>query len=287
MTFRRYHYRNKNHPRPKPVEAAKLEPSSVPIEQRAQEVFFCGDPHGGFDHIIQAGKEHRPKAMIILGDLQPPAPLHEVLADILPFVDVWWIPGNHDTDNDYFYDRLWRSELAGHNLHGRVAMVNGIRIAGLGGVFRGQIWMPPQAPNYMSAGAFIRRIGRGNMWRGGLPRRHRTSIFPSTYDNLITQKADVLVTHEAPGCHRKGFLAVDQLAKTMQVKYLFHGHQHEDRHYPTYYGFTPRGVGYRGIVNLLGDDIVPAQIDPREVADYSDSPYEPVMSSGMTLKRLG
>ncbi len=139
----------------------------------------------------------------------------------------------------------------------------------------------------MSAGAFIRRIGRGNMWRGGLPRRHRTSIFPSTYDNLITQKADVLVTHEAPGCHRKGFLAVDQLAKTMQVKYLFHGHQHEDRHYPTYYGFTPRGVGYRGIVNLLGDDIVPAQIDPREVADYGDSPYEPVMSSGMTLKRLG
>lgn len=287
MTFRRYHYRHKNHPRPKPVEAAKLEPSSAPIEQRAQEVFFCGDPHGGFDHIIQAGKEHRPKAMIILGDLQPPAPLHEVLADILPFVDVWWIPGNHDTDNDYFYDRLWRSELAGHNLHGRVAMVNGIRIAGLGGVFRGQIWMPPQAPNYMSAGAFIRRIGRGNMWRGGLPRRHRTSIFPSTYDNLITQKADVLVTHEAPGCHRKGFLAVDQLAKTMQVKYLFHGHQHEDRHYPTYYGFTPRGVGYRGIVNLLGDDIVPAQIDPREVADYGDSPYEPVMSSGMTLKRLG
>lgn len=61
----------------------------------------------------------------------------------------------------------------------------------------------------------------------------------------------------------------------------------EDRHYPTYYGFTPRGVGYRGIVNLLGDDIVPAQIDPREVADYGDSPYEPVMSSGMTLKRLG
>ena len=176
-------------------------------EQVAEEIFFCGDPHGSFDHILQAAKEHRPKAMVILGDLQPPAPLHEVLADILSFVEVWWIPGNHDTDNDLFYDRLWRSELAGHNLHGRVALVNGVRIAGLGGVFRGQIWMPPQAPNYMSAGAFIRRIGRGNMWRGGLPRRHRTSIFPSTYDNLMDHKADVLVTHEAPGCHRKGFLA--------------------------------------------------------------------------------
>lgn len=288
MTFQRsYHYRHKAHPRPRQVKPAEPMDTAISIEQRAEEIFFCGDPHGGFDHIIQAGKEHRPKAMVILGDLQPPAPLHEVLADILPFVDVWWIPGNHDTDNDYFYDRLWRSDLAGHNLHGRVALVNGLRIAGLGGVFRGQIWMPPQAPNYMSAGAFIRRIGRGNMWRGGLPRRHRTSIFPSTYDNLITQKADVLVSHEAPGCHRKGFLALDQLAKTMQVKYLFHGHQHEDRHYPTYYGFTPRGVGYRGIVNLRGDDIVPAQIDPREVMDYSDTGYEPVMSSGLGLKRLG
>lgn len=285
MTFHRtYHYRHKTHHRPKATEELD---ASISLEQRAGEVFFCGDPHGSFDHIIQAGKEYRPKAMIILGDLQPPAPLHEVLQEILPFVQVWWIPGNHDTDNDYFYDRLWRSELAGHNLHGRVAVVNGIRIAGLGGVFRGQIWMPPQAPNYMSAGAFIRRIGRGNMWRGGLPRRHRTSIFPSTYDNLLTQKADVLITHEAPGCHRKGFLAIDQLAKTMQVKYLFHGHQHEDRHYPTYYGFTPRGVGYRGIVNLLGEDIVPAQIDPREVLDYAETSFDATPISRFTFKRLG
>ena len=143
MTFQRsYHYRHKAHPRPRQVKPAEPMDTAISIEQRAEEIFFCGDPHGGFDHIIQAGKEHRPKAMVILGDLQPPAPLHEVLADILPFVDVWWIPGNHDTDNDYFYDRLWRSELAGHNLHGRVALVNGLRIAGLGGVFRGQIWMP-------------------------------------------------------------------------------------------------------------------------------------------------
>lgn len=201
MTFRRsYHYRHKPREPHAKTPSAKVSP-----EQVAEEIFFCGDPHGSFDHILQAAKEHRPKAMVILGDLQPPAPLHEVLADILSFVEVWWIPGNHDTDNDLFYDRLWRSELAGHNLHGRVALVNGVRIAGLGGVFRGQIWMPPQAPNYMSAGAFIRRIGRGNMWRGGLPRRHRTSIFPSTYDNLMDHKADVLVTHEAPGCHRKAF----------------------------------------------------------------------------------
>ena len=102
MTFHRtYHYRHKTREaHSKPVNA-KVSP-----EQVAEEIFFCGDPHGSFDHILQAAKEHRPKAMVILGDLQPPAPLHEVLADILSFVDVWWIPGNHDTDNDLFYDRL-------------------------------------------------------------------------------------------------------------------------------------------------------------------------------------
>ena len=283
---RPYHYRHKQ---PAARDIKPHVPQCKTPQETAELTFFCGDPHGSFDHILRAAKEYRPKAMVILGDLQPPAPLHEVLADILPFVDVWWIPGNHDTDNDLFYDRLWRSELAGHNLHGRVAVVNGLRIAGLGGVFRGQIWMPPQAPNYNSAGAFIRRIGRGNMWRGGLPRRHRSSIFPSTYENLCAYHADVLVTHEAPGCHRKGFLAIDRLAKTLQVKYLFHGHQHEDRRYPAYYGFTPRGVGFRGIVNLKGDDIVPAQIDPREPSEYaSERPAGAgVYQSGLTFRRIG
>ena len=80
MTFQRsYHYRHKAHPRPRQVKPAEPMDTAISIEQRAEEIFFCGDPHGGFDHIIQAGKEHRPKAMVILGDLQPPAPLHEVL----------------------------------------------------------------------------------------------------------------------------------------------------------------------------------------------------------------
>ena len=62
MTFHRsYHYRHKpreSHSRP---QAVKVSP-----EQVAEEIFFCGDPHGSFDHILQAAKEHRPKAMVIL-----------------------------------------------------------------------------------------------------------------------------------------------------------------------------------------------------------------------------
>ena len=124
------YFHRHNHPYRRKVnkEPVLKAPQSEEIERASQEVFFCGDPHGYFDHILKAAQEHRPKAMVILGDLQPPAPMHEVLEDILSFVDVWWIPGNHDTDNDYFYDRLWRSELASHNLHGRVALVNGLAL---------------------------------------------------------------------------------------------------------------------------------------------------------------
>ena len=86
---------------------------------------------------------------------------------------------NLTTDSDAIYDNLWKSPLAAHNLHGRVGNMKGVRIAGLGGVFRGQIWMPDGKPNYASVGAFLHRVGKNNTWRGGLPRRHRSSIFPS------------------------------------------------------------------------------------------------------------
>ena len=177
------------------------------LPKELPEIFFCGDPHGEFAHINEAAREYKPKAMVILGDMQPPAPLEVILAEALKHTEIWWIPGNHDTDTDEFYDYLWRSDLASHNLHGRVANVAGLRIAGLGGVFRGQVWMPDGQPNYFCPATFIRRVGAGNIWRGGLPRRHRSTIFPSVYQSLLKQRADILVTHEAAGCHRKGFCA--------------------------------------------------------------------------------
>ncbi len=236
------------------------------IPKTLPKIFFCGDPHGSFDHINEAALQHKPDAIVILGDMQPPAPLEVVLAGALSVCPVWWIPGNHDSDTDAIYDNIWRSTLAAHNLHGRVANVAGLRIAGLGGVFRGQVWMPEDAPNYFCPASFIRRVGLGNMWRGGLPRRHRTTIFPSVYQNLMRQSADILVTHEAPSCHRKGFAAIDRLAEALGVRWAFHGHQHEDRTYGRHHGILMMGVGYRGITSLTGEVIVPAQLDPREAA---------------------
>jgi len=178
-------------------------------------IFFCGDVHGHFDHIIGAVQQHRPAAIVFLGDLQAPRALNDLLQPIQNLTDIWWIHGNHDTDSDADYDNLFGSELADRNLDGRVVEIAGWRIGGLGGVFRHQVWAPPTLAQFRSREDFTARCGKGNLWRGGLPRKHRSSIFPDVYAQLALDRADILVTHEAPSCHPHGFEAIDQLAREM------------------------------------------------------------------------
>lgn len=74
-------------------------------------ILFCGDPHGEFNPILQAVSLHRPDAVILLGDMTLERPLHIELAPILNQTQIWWIPGNHDTDSERYYDNLYSSEL--------------------------------------------------------------------------------------------------------------------------------------------------------------------------------
>lgn len=224
------------------------------------DIWFCGDVHGGLRHVIDAVKKHRPAAIVLLGDVQAPRPLHIELAEILSLVDVHWIPGNHDTDSEADYDNLFGSELAERNLHGRVVTIAGVKIAGLGGVFREKVWLPPGEPTHTSAKEFLRIAGKSNRWRGGLPLRHRSTIFAADYHALARMKADVLVTHDAPGAHPYGNGALDLLAVAMGAQRLFHGHQHDSLPYRNQ-AIRMFGVGLRGITDLSGKKIVPGEQD--------------------------
>lgn len=222
------------------------------------ELFFCGDTHGEFQHVIDAVKLHRPAAIIFLGDVQAKRPLQVELQEIIGLIEVWFIHGNHDTDSDADYDHLFSSELADRNLHGRVVEIGGYRIAGLGGVFRGQVWMPPNDPKFDSQEDYARHGGKGNLWRGGLTRKHRSTIFPIDYASLAGQEADILVTHEAPSCHPHGLPVIDQLARSMDVGWSFHGHHHDNREYEVSWralGFKAFGVGLRSIVRFDGTSV--------------------------------
>lgn len=202
-------------------------PSPVPLDPLPPELLFFGDPHGHFEFVIRSVQTHRPEAIVLLGDIQAQRPLQLELAPILDLTEVWFIPGNHDTDSDADHDNLFGSELAHRNLHGRVVEVAGYRIAGLGGIFRETIWSPPLEPAYRSATDRLKVIRPAERWRGGLPRRHRTSIFPDEYERLARQRADILVTHEGLGGHPHGWKALDDLAIALGVHVVVHGHLHE------------------------------------------------------------
>ncbi|MFA6232477.1 MAG: metallophosphoesterase [Rhodanobacter sp.] len=175
---------------------------------------------------------------------------------ILDLTEVWWIHGNHDTDSDADYDHLFGSALADRNLHGRVVEVADQPIAGLGGIFRGQVWAPPDKPRYPSKEDYLARCGKGSRWHDGMPRRHRSTIFADDYQALLGEQADILVTHEAPSCHRHGFREIDDLAHRLGAKTAFHGHHHEHIDYAKEaierIGFTCYGVGYCGIRDQFG-----------------------------------
>lgn len=228
------------------------------------DIFFCGDVHGQFQHVIDAVREHAPAAIVLLGDIQARKPLERELEWILDETEVWFIHGNHDTDSEADYDNLFGSKLADRNLHGRVVEVAGIKLAGLGGIFRGKVWCPPAAPNYRSAEDFARTQGVGNRWRGGLSLKQRSSIFPADWDLLAAMRADVLVTHEAPSVHPHGFDAIDQLARQMQVHSTFHGHHHDRLDYSSHWeqmGHKAYGVGFCGITTLGGEIVRAGDFD--------------------------
>lgn len=223
------------------------------------DILFIGDIHGAVDHVFDVVRQRSPKAVAFLGDLEPQADFPDWLPELQTLTTVRLIHGNHDTDSGEAYDRLFDPAIAPLNLHGRVEVVAGLRIAGLGGVFRGAIWFPKEdagaAPAYTSERDYLSRCGKGNRWRGGLPLKHRSTIFPDAVERLARLRADVLISHEAPDCHGFGFAAITALARAMGVKWLFHGHHHTRQNYGdtvASLGFQAVNVGYREIADTSG-----------------------------------
>ncbi len=230
-------------------------------------ILFCGDTHGRLQRVVQTAQRLRPLAVVLLGDIQSPRPLHEELAPIRDLV--WWIHGNHDTDTPQDWAHLFESELAERCLDGRVVTLpDGTRLAGLGGVFREKMWAPPGPARYESY----------DQWEASLPRRraelhplfqtqrltHRSTIFQADYLRLAAQRADILVTHEAGASHPNGFDAIDELAAALGVHTSFHGHHHDRLDYSKRWdslGFRAFGVGLRGISDQDGQVVVPGEED--------------------------
>lgn len=235
------------------------------LNNALQKIWFLGDVHASFRHIAQAllTSSIKPSWLVFLGDIDiSHMPLTQVLVPVqrsFPNIKVGFIHGNHDTDTYDHWDCLHDSGEA-VALHGQVVDLDGVKVAGLGGTFLERVWMPPKPPLFGSKSAAMNR-GAYQFRDGQRPNpSYLGAIYPDDFDQLAGQRADILITHEAPSCHPYGFAKLDELARSLGVVRSFHGHTHDDltEQYKTQWGalgFEAIGVSYCSIKNGLGDVI--------------------------------
>jgi predicted phosphodiesterase len=207
-------------------------------------IVVAGDPHGNFAPILRACAALERGTLILLGDCELRVPLRRQLAPL--FAVGWavhWILGNKDAETEAVFDNL-AVDFPEGDIGGRVIEVAGLRIAGLGGVFKPRIWDPSadQAPSFATRAAFLASLDAREHWRGGLPLWHRDSIFPEDFARLAQHRFDALISHEAPSSHRHGFAAIDRLAEASGARLIVHGHHHE-----AYGAKLANGINVRGL----------------------------------------
>jgi len=204
-------------------------------------ILLAGDPHRNFSPILRACLALSPGTLILLGDCDCPAPLTEVFAPVIALGwDVRWILGNHDTETAAAFDNLVG---APGDLGLRVSMIDGLRVAGLPGVFKPRVWHPAEGPpQFRTRADFQSALRPHEAWRGGLPLWHRDTIFPEDFDRLAATPCDILVSHEAPSSHPHGFAVIDALAEACGAKLIVHGHHHH-----SYQAVLPNGIRVRGL----------------------------------------
>ena len=158
---------------------------------------------------------------------------------------IFFIHGNHYADRESWHDFVSDSGLASSNFICRVVELNGVRVAGLGGVFHADVWHPQNAggiPKFNTRSEYLSAHSRST-WRDGLPLRHRSTIFPEDFNSLAALEADILITHEAPSTHRYGHPEIDDLAEVLGVKTIVHGHLHQDYRATLANGISVIGLG--------------------------------------------
>jgi predicted phosphodiesterase len=217
-------------------------------------VLFAGDPHGDFNPVVAAVKTYKPEAVVLLGDYDLEMPLEFYLSEIMDQTQIWWIAGNHDFQSPSKYHNLFHSGLADFGLHLKVTEIAGFKIAGLSGIFLGRVWYPPRAPIWRDKQHFLRSLKNANR-ENGISLKYQSAIWYDEFEALKSLKADILVSHEAPGSHRFGFSAINELASVMGVKKIFHGHLHENYSAVTKNHINVFGVADKSVSDLAGNKL--------------------------------
>ncbi len=218
-------------------------------------ILIFGDPHGDWGPLRVAIADELPAAVIILGDCDLKRPLRAELASAFQAgIAVFHIYGNHEKDSAEHWDNLVVDHPQG-SLHAVVRTVGPFAVAGLAGVFKTRVWLPPGEPRFASRAELVRALRHQERWRGGVPLRQRDAIFPEDIAALAGARADILVSHEAPGTHRHGFSILEALAKSLRARLVVHGHHHVSMDCVTADGIRVIGLAKAEVLRLTPGDL--------------------------------
>ena len=245
-------------------------------KNKSNQMMCIGDPHGLHHHVVDAIFRDNPIACVLLGDQSYDKSINSLFASIDGTTAFHWIHGNHDTDQKQWYENLFHSPWCDKNLHARVEQIGDIRIAGLGGVFRGSVWHPDTGVQYESRDSW--KLAHPSKKYAQKQRKHESSIWLDDYENLAKQRADILVTHEAPDCHRLGLKAISELAEKLGARLIVHGHHHRQYTDVLDNGIAVIGTGLAQVVTLDLDIFHSAQSAEDIIQGFS---------FGMVAKRGG
>lgn len=266
------------------------------------DVVFIGDIHRQWHHVTHglATMDRLPRAAVLLGDMECHEPLDNLAAPLIGAgICVYWICGNHDYDGG---PEMWANladparnpVTSAGALHGQVREVAGIRIAGLGGVFRRRVWEPPAPPRLLARSELNTDLADlGPDWtivqRAAMAHAlSAMAIWPEDYEALAVQRADVLVTHEAPSSHAQGVPELEALARRMGARLIVHGHYHVGYRARAADGLNVQGVGAGWGVGLHGTAFWPGDTERwlgKPPAGWCPVPHAPLPSAASSSAR--
>jgi Icc-related predicted phosphoesterase len=181
------------------------------------QVGALGDIHGDFASVRRIMRQHRDiPAWLCVGDVADAEGRYE------PFdAPLFWIKGNNEN-----FDRIAAGDLPA-NLHyipnGTVEVIEGMRVAGLGGTFAPTI--------YDLRAAELPHPKKGTAKATELADRRRHFVREEVDACKRLHDVDVLLTHEAPRPFRvkgndAGKTAINEILAAMKPRLHLFGHHH-------------------------------------------------------------
>lgn len=233
-----------------------------------RRIWIVGGAHGQRRSLLRALEERAstaPRWLIFAGNIgldREHGTFDEWLRPLYaaaPGIQVAWIPGDHDSAQQDCWERLQACGAA-LPLHGFVLDLDGVHVAGLGGSFQPKVWSPPDRALVHERRDLFKRPMLSHELRNPIHVGLHTAIYEAEWEALAALTADILITHEAPSPHPRGFDAIDDLARALGVVRAFHGCHHEDpklayREHWERLGFQAIGLAHRGVRDGLGEVI--------------------------------